>query len=133
MQAKKISAKVTATRLGFPTAAVTTTATAAVAPGVITATGRPTITGDATLGAVLSASPGTWDPQPTGLAYQWSADGKPVAGATKATLTMTPALVGKRVAVTVTASKTGYPAVAAASLPTLASSRAPLRRPPRRP
>ncbi len=89
-----------------------------MAPGVITGTVRPTVTGDATLGAVLSASPGTWDPQPTDLAYQWSADGKPVAGATKATLTTTPALVGKRVAVTVTASKTGYPAVAATSLPT---------------
>jgi surface antigen len=120
LQAKKISAKVTATRYGFPVATVTTPASTAVAPGVITATVRPTVTGDPKLGAVLSASSGTWSPAPTGVAYQWSADGTAVAGATTSTLTMTPALVGKKVAVTVTASKTGYPSVAAASLPTVA-------------
>ncbi|MGV3562795.1 MAG: hypothetical protein ACO1ON_05875 [Nocardioides sp.] len=83
--------------------------TAPVARGVLRNTARPTISGTPTVGNTLTALPGTWnDPSPS-FAYQWMANGQPIAGATTNTLALTDSLVGSAIRVTVTATKpSGY-------------------------
>lgn len=63
----------------------------------------PVITGTAKVGRRLTATAGTWTPAPTSVAYQWLANGTPIAGATGSTLVLKAAQVGKRVSVRVTA------------------------------
>ncbi|GIF01483.1 hypothetical protein Ari01nite_89470 [Paractinoplanes rishiriensis] len=65
---------------------------------------RPTLSGSPVVGSVLRASRGTWSPR-TGItfAYQWTANGKEIAGATGKALHLTAALTGKKIGVTVTA------------------------------
>ena len=88
-----------------PDRKATSEPTARVVKGVLRNTARPTIAGDAVVGSTLTASPGTWnDPSPT-FAYQWSANGQPISGATSSTLTLTEAQLGQPIAVTLTASK----------------------------
>jgi surface antigen len=114
-EGKKISVLVTASKRGYPTTTASSLPTAAVQPGTITNTASPTVTGDPTVGATLTALPGTWTPGTVKPAYQWLADGVPIAGATSATLGVAPALVGQALAVRVSASKSGYVAVSATS------------------
>jgi hypothetical protein len=65
---------------------------------------RPAITGRAKVGMRLRASGGSWmrDPGVT-VAYRWLADGRIIKKATRDRLRVTPALVGKRIRVRVTA------------------------------
>ena len=70
---------------------------------------RPTITGDTTVGEVLTADPGTWSNSPTSYAYQWQRcdlDASvcfDVGGATNKAYGVRDADVGYRLAVVVTA------------------------------
>ncbi len=80
----------------------------------------PTISGTAAVGATLTATPGTWGPEPVTLAYQWNAGGAAIAGATGATYALTGAEAGKTITVTVTGSKSGFASVAKTSEPTAA-------------
>jgi hypothetical protein len=89
-----------------------------VAPGVITGLHRPDIAGSARVGATLTAAAGLPSPSTTSVRYQWAAGGSPLAGATGSSLTVTPALVGKRLSVGVTASSPGYTTVTTTSDPT---------------
>jgi hypothetical protein len=82
-----------------PTAAAATLP--AAAPPVNAA--LPVITGAATQGQTLTASPGTWTNGPTGFAWQWQRGGAAIAGATAGTYTAGAADVGSALAVTVTA------------------------------
>ncbi len=107
-----------ASRLGYPSTAAVSAATAAVQPGVITNTAAPTITGDARVDSTLTAHSGSWDPSPAALSYQWQADGAPLAGATGPTLAVDPSMVGKAIRVEVTATRTGYTPVKALSAAT---------------
>jgi 5'-nucleotidase len=68
----------------------------------------PTITGDAEVGATLTATDGTWSVLGAAFAYQWNRDGVAITGATGATYDVTPTDAGADVTVTVTASKDGY-------------------------
>jgi surface antigen len=114
-QGKRITVRVTASSLGFATTSVVSSPTAAVQPGVIDNAGTPTIAGEPRVESVLTASSGTWTPAPDRLTYQWKAAGVPIQGATQPTLTVDPALVGKPLAVTVTAARTGYADVSVTS------------------
>jgi len=114
-QGKRITVRTTATKIGYPTASATSPATPAVLPGQITNSARPIISGDVVVDSTLTASPGSWAPTPSALAYQWSAGGKPIPGATAPTLALGPELVGQALSVTVTASKEGYLAVPVSS------------------
>jgi hypothetical protein len=89
-----------------------------VLPGTITSTAAPTVSGEARVDQVLTAGPGSWNPQPDGVQYQWRADGVPVAGATAPTLTVAPQHVGKALTVAVTAARSGYRSVTATSAAT---------------
>jgi len=111
----RISVRVTATRVGFPATSATSARTALVQPAVITNLAPPVVSGEPTVDSTLTALPGTWEPDPTAVDYQWLADGTPIAGATDSTLTPGPALVGKALSVTVTARKHGYTPVSRTS------------------
>ncbi len=114
-QDKRISVLVTATQPGLPTTTVASPKTPAVAPGQITSTVAPSISGVPRVDATLTAAPGSWTPAPSTLAYQWLADGQAVPDATASTFTPGPAHVGKAITVRVTAGKPGYEDVAASS------------------
>ena len=68
----------------------------------------------------LTATPGTWAPSDGTYAYQWLADGAPVAGATTAGYTVAAGDLGKVLSVRVTASKAGFVTESATSGPTSA-------------
>lgn len=76
------------------------------APEPIVNTAKPQVTGKKTVGGTLTVSRGTWTPRPSTYAFAWKLDGKTVGTAAK--ITVTKAMKGKTLRVTVTASKDGY-------------------------
>ncbi len=123
---KTVTVRVTGTKAGYTTASRESAATAAVAPGTLTAP-TPTITGTASVGSTLTAVPGSWGPAPVTLAPQWRVGGVDVAGETGTTFDPRPADVGKTVTVRVTGSKSGYTSVSRESAPTAPVAAAPSR------
>lgn len=89
----------------------------------IVVTVKPTISGTAKVGRTLTAGHGTWTPAPTSYAYQWYANGKAIAGATKSSLTLKSAQSGQKVTVKVTARRTGHASGSATSSATKAVAR----------
>src|SRR5690606_10120338 len=67
----------------------------------------PTIAGTTKVGETLTATAGTWGPDPIILSYQWFAGDSPIAGATGTTLALDPALVAQAITVAVTGTKPG--------------------------
>ncbi|KAA1423940.1 hypothetical protein FE697_010350 [Mumia zhuanghuii] len=65
----------------------------------------PRISGSSLLGSTLTATAATFSGTPESTATQWLADGTPIAGATSTTLTLTTALLGKRISVEQTATQ----------------------------
>jgi Carboxypeptidase regulatory-like domain len=116
---KTLTVRVTGSKLGYTTVAKTSTATAAVVVGTLTAP-VPTITGTAKVGQKLTANPGTWGPAPVTLAYQWFRSGVAITGATASTYAQTSTDLGKTLTVKVTGSKAGYTTVAKTSAATVA-------------
>ncbi|GAA2239335.1 hypothetical protein GCM10010401_09710 [Rarobacter faecitabidus] len=83
--------------------------TAAPAPGsALKSTKAPSISGTAKVGKTLKAGKGTWLPAATKVTYQWKRNGKAIKGATKAAYKLKKADAGKKITVTVTASRSGY-------------------------
>lgn len=78
----------------------------------------PTLTGTAKVGQTLTASTGTWDPQPA-FSYRWYRSGSYISGATKATYKLTSSDVGKTIQVRVTGTLAGHQTVSRTSLPTV--------------
>ncbi|MGD9959839.1 CHAP domain-containing protein [Nocardioides sp.] len=81
----------------------------------LTNTARPAVSGTAKVGAVLTASPGTWSPGGASYTYQWRSGGEIIPGATAPTYKIKLAQQGQRVAVRVTATKLGFPSHDASS------------------
>ena len=71
----------------------------------------PTIAGTTATGSVLTATPGTWEPYASSIAYQWKRSGVNIAGATAKTYTLTAADEGTSITVAVTGSTPGYTAI----------------------
>jgi Leucine-rich repeat (LRR) protein len=67
---------------------------------------------------VLTASPGTWGPDPVDLWFQWLRNGTAITGATGPTYVVSPADVGATLRVTVTGGKLGYPTTSKTSATT---------------
>jgi hypothetical protein len=107
---KKITATVTASRVGYAEVTKTSAATNAVAANAFTSAPVPQITGSAKVGATLGLKTGSWSPWPTGakFAYQWYANGKAIKGATKNKYKVAKADVDKKLTVAVTATAPGY-------------------------
>jgi endoglucanase len=81
----------------------------APAPKALKKTSKPKIAGTVMAGETVRASiPHRWRPKQVALSYQWLADGKPVAGATGARLTVPDRLAGRRLTVQVTGTLAGY-------------------------
>lgn len=113
LQGKAVSVVATASRTGYPSASATSGRTRAVASNVLSNVVRPALTGRPQVGSTLTASPGLWTPSAATWNYRWTSGGKAVPGATAATLAIGPALVGKVLSVTVTASRAGFQHVSA--------------------
>lgn len=91
----------------------------------------PRISGSAIVSSRLTAQPGAWTAG-TAFRYQWLANGASIGGATGSTLDITAAMIGKRLSVRVTGSKSGYTSRTMTSAVTPAVTRAPSP-PPSRP
>lgn len=72
------------------------------------ATAVPTISGVATVGRTLTASPGAWGPAGVELAYQWFRSDVAIPGATGSSYLLAGADLGKVITVKVTGSMAGY-------------------------
>ena len=120
---KKISVKITYSRVSYNTYTKQSTVKVLTAAPLLKGTQVPQISSSTEgiiYGSVLTAVPGNWTAAPENedflgatpvkFAYQWNIDGKAVKGATKSTWTVTGAAVNKDVTVTVTGSLKGYSA-----------------------
>ncbi|KAA1418807.1 CHAP domain-containing protein [Nocardioides humilatus] len=103
-----ITVTLTATRPGYSPALVTTAPTAPVARGEFTMLTPPTVSGEAMVDEVLSATPATWSPASDDILYRWLADGELIEGANGPDLTVTRDLVGKSIVAATHARAPGY-------------------------
>jgi hypothetical protein len=76
---------------------------------------RPTFTGTARVGSVLTASTPAWSPVAR-FSYQWYADGRAVKGATGPSHRLSAAERGATVRVVVTGTRTGFTSRSLASV-----------------
>ncbi|MBO1902969.1 choice-of-anchor M domain-containing protein [Leucobacter weissii] len=100
----RISVAVAAIWQNAPEGRVVSAATEPVEESLPEIVTQPTISGTPKVDHTLTAESGTWDPQADGFAYQWLADGTPIAGATSHEFVPTAAEAGKRISVRVGAS-----------------------------
>ena len=110
--AKTMAVRVTATKTGYQPLAKTSALTATVAPGTLSNTKAPRLSGSALVGSTLRATAGTWAPTGVTFTYQWFRGGKAVAGGSRTTYKLTTADRGKTIALRVTGKKAGYMALA---------------------
>jgi len=111
----RLSVAVTATA-GSDVATAASVPTPAVAVGTLT-TKTPTISGSVAYKSTVSAKPGAWT-SGTSFSYQWYANGKAIAGATKSTFKIGSAQKAKKLTVRVIGKKSGYTSVAKMSVST---------------
>jgi peptidoglycan hydrolase-like protein with peptidoglycan-binding domain len=106
---------VTGLKTGYTVTVRTSAATELVENADFTATPAPKISGRPVVGAILTATAGTWSPSPAALTYQWTRDGKPISGATGSSYTVQAADIHAALRVAVTGSMAGYNTVTKAS------------------
>ncbi|MFI7239884.1 hypothetical protein [Streptomyces cyaneofuscatus] len=121
--AKKITVTVTARSSGHPDGQSTSAAVTVAKGDAPKASAKPVISGKAKVGAELTAGKGKWTLTPTSYSYQWYANGKAIAKATGAKLTLKAAQRGKKITVKVTAHRTGHTSGASTSTATKAVAR----------
>ncbi len=114
---KAVTMRTTAARSGFVGTTVMSAATAPVAEGVFGRGAPPAITGSPEVGQVLTATRGTWSPAPASTSFQWKADGVRLEGFTTSKLTLTNAMVGKRITVIEKPVRPGYKKILGVSAP----------------
>lgn len=85
----------------------------------------PRITGVAQFTKELIATPGEWTPSVKDVRYQWKSDGSEIAGATNKTYLPTPADIGKKITVFVTAQRGRFVSATALSAQTATVTVAP--------
>ena len=103
----RITVRVTGSGDGLASGSALSAAVGPVARGTFVAP-KPRISGSVKVGSTVKAVVGTWKPAPTAVSYQWFANGRKVAGATKPSLAIAPALAGKKLTVRVTGARSGY-------------------------
>jgi surface antigen len=115
---RALSVRVTAAKSGYVDVAATSAVTQPVAPGTITTSGAPLLSGTPRLGQVLALDPGTATPADAQLSVTWLRAGEPVAGATGTTYELSADDLGSRIAAQVTFTKPGYTTVESRTLAT---------------
>ncbi|WP_182920302.1 hypothetical protein [Nocardioides cavernaquae] len=95
-------------------------------PVAVANTAVPVVTGSPVVGSTLTATAGTWDPASVTTAFQWLADGVPIAGATDAAYVVTAGEQGKALSARVTASAPDHTDGVASSEPTAPVTGAPI-------
>ena len=105
---KVITVRVTATKLGYPSASAVSAGTAAVLPGELSNESAPAVSGTPVVDSTVVANPGTWYPKPDEIRYRWKADGVFIDGATSPTLQVPAELVDKTLTVRVVALRAGF-------------------------
>lgn len=118
-------ASVTVQPDGYSDAATLANAFTVVDQPALTMLTAPVITGTAAVGATLKSSTGAWNPKAATYTYQWSAGGTPISGAVGANYVIKAADLGKRISVSVTATRSGYLAATTASATTAAVGKGP--------
>jgi surface antigen len=113
---QQVTVTTTASKLGYPSKAVSSAPTERIQPGALRNVTAPTITGEPKVDRTLTLDGGTWTPQAT-LAFQWFSDGRPISGATTRTLELGPDLAGSTITARVTGSRSGYDNVATTTAP----------------
>jgi len=110
-----ITVELTAHATGIASLTQTSTAGAAVVPGVLSVKTAPKVSGTAKVSSVLSSTSGTWSTGATSYSFQWFVADVAVPGATSASYLVRPTDADRVITVRVTASGTGYAAAAATS------------------
>ncbi|MBD5831805.1 hypothetical protein [Janibacter melonis] len=87
------------------------------------ATTRPSVAGSPRVGRTLEGRVGRWTLTPTSYAYRWYRDGRPITDARGSTYRVTSSDLGRRLAVRVTARRTGSTTGIVTSAPTAAVTR----------
>lgn len=105
---KTLSARVTGNRTGYQPVTVTSRATKAVVPGVITPSEPPVLSGEPFVDGRLTATPGRWSVAGTAIEWRWYADDVRIRANGGPTLALTPAYDGKTIKVVAVARKAGY-------------------------
>jgi surface antigen len=108
MRGRRLSVRVTASRSGYLTGASRSTRTARVTRGHLENVSPPEITGTVRVGEVLEVGGAAWSPRPDSTSVRWFAGRDPIPGARDDELRLSPAQLGKRISVRVTARKEGY-------------------------
>lgn len=105
----QLSVAVTGTRPGWPNGSATSAPVKvrAESGSAVRNTRRPAITGRPLVGRTLRATPGTWEPKPARVGFQWLRDGKAIKRATRATYRITRSDRRHRLTVRVTAVRNG--------------------------
>lgn len=90
---------------------------------VLTNVVKPFIDGTPKVGQQLTGHVGTWRGKPSHYAYQWTADGTAITGATSSKLTLAASELNKQIGLQVTGSHPNSTSVQAAAAPTAAVAR----------
>lgn len=112
---KQLTVRVTVQRTGWTTALADAAPVGPVRPGVISRVHGPRVRGVPVLRGQLRVTPGSWSTRPTTVAFQWLADGTPIAGATGDRFVPTGAQLGKGISVSEEALAPGYTTAKAVS------------------
>ncbi|AIY19261.1 hypothetical protein GUY44_02530 [Pimelobacter simplex] len=105
---KALTVEVTAKRAGFTDGVASSDPSAAVAPGGLANSAKPTISGDLKVGSTVTAGDGTWAPAPDAFTYRWFQAGNADPIGTAKELVIPVSALGKALTVEVTAAKAGY-------------------------
>ncbi len=90
---------------------------APVAAGVLTSVEAPVVSGNPFVDRTLTATPAAWSPAAAETEIRWRADNQTIEGATGPTLTVTKALLGKRISAVSVARRDGYTKAVSKSTP----------------
>jgi hypothetical protein len=103
-----LTVKVVVKRAGYADGAATTAGTVPIKPGsALTPTTQPVLSGTAKPGSTLTVTRGTWDPAAKNTSCTWLANGVP-NGSTGTTYLVKNSDLGKKISVTVKATRTGW-------------------------
>ncbi len=112
---KKLSVRVTASKVGYQPGTSTSALTEAIQPGTIVNTSVPTIYGTLKVGKTIGVDTGSWSPSSVDWTYRWFADGVLLPGVTTKTFVPDASLYGKSLKAEVTGAKPGYTSAVAVS------------------